>query len=496
MHGSPTLRLRSARLVPTGRLCDVLIRDGRCTVARADDADDADVPVETVDLDGRWVLPGLWDHHVHFDQWALSRGRLDLSRAGSAAEVTQLVGERLRSAPPADGLTLEGFGFRDGLWPDVPHRDLLDAVASGVPVVLASGDLHCGWVNSAAARRYGVEDHPTGLLRETEWFPVLTRTRAVRPDVLEAWVAEAARVAASRGVLGIVDLEAPWSLDAWVRRAADGVDSLRVSCGVYPSMLDAAVERGLRSGDVVPGTGGLVTMGPLKVLSDGALNTRTAFCVDPYPGLGGADAHGELCVPPEELVPLMRRAWSHGIVPAIHAIGDRANTLALDAFESVAARGSIEHAQLLTRSDLARFAALGVTASVQPEHAMDDRDVADHYWAGRTDRAFAYGDLVAAGASLALGSDAPVAPLDPWLAIAAAVHRSRDGRPAWHPEQAVSRETALAASVRGGLPIADDDPADLVIVDRDPMTTSPDELRAMPVAGTLLGSRWTWRSGI
>ena len=493
MDGSPALRLRSARLVPTGRRCDVLIRDGRYTV---DPGKDVGVPVETVDLDGRWVLPGLWDHHVHFDQWSLSRGRLDLSRAGSAAEVVRLVGQRVRSAPPADGLTLEGFGFRDGLWPDAPHRDLLDAVAPEVPVVLASGDLHCGWVNSSAARRYGVPDHPTGLLREKEWFPVLTQTRAVPPDVLEAWAAEAARAAASRGVVGIVDLEAPWPLDAWVRRVADGVDSLRVSCGVYPSMLDAAVERGLRTGDLVPGTGGLVTMGPLKVLTDGALNTRTAYCADPYPGLDGADGCGDLGVPPDELIPLMRRAWSHGIVPAIHAIGDRANTLALDAFETVGARGSIEHAQLLTRSDLERFAALGVTASVQPEHAMDDRDVADHYWARRTDRAFAYGDLVAAGATLALGSDAPVAPLDPWLAIAAAVHRSRDDRPAWHPEQAIPPETALAASVRADLPIADGDPADLIIVELDPMTASSDELRSMPVAGTLLGGRWTWRSGV
>jgi predicted amidohydrolase YtcJ len=493
MDGSST-RLRSARLVPTGRLCDILIRDGRCVVLHPDH--DTDEPAEIVDLDGRWVLPGLWDRHVHFDQWALARGRLDLSRAESAAEVVRLVGERLQSDPPAAGLTLEGFGFRDGLWPDVPHRDLLDAVARDVPVVLASGDLHCGWVNSAAARRHGVADHATGVLRENEWFPVLNRTRAVPPDVLEGWVAEAARAAASRGVVGIVDLEALWSLDAWVRRAADGVDSLRVSCGVYPPLLDAAIERGLRTGDVIPDTGGLVTMGPLKVVTDGALNTRTAYCVDPYPGRDGDGAYGELVVSPDELVPLMRQAWANGIVPAIHSIGDRANTLALDAFETVGARGSIEHAQLLSRSDFKRFAALGVTASVQPEHAMDDRDVADHYWAGRTVRAYPYGDLVAAGATLAMGSDAPVAPLDPWLAIAAATHRSRDGRPAWHPEQTIPRETALAASARGSLPIADGDPADLVVLDRDPMTASPDELRTMPVTGTLLGGRWTWRPGL
>jgi predicted amidohydrolase YtcJ len=494
MDGSSTLRLRSARLVPTGEVRDIVIHSGRCAAVAVDAASDG--VDETIDLVGRWVLPGLWDRHVHFEQWALARGRLDLSRAESAAEVARLVGERVRSDPPASGLNLEGFGFRDGLWPDAPHRDLLDAVAPDVPVVLASGDLHCGWVNSAAARRYGVADHPTGLLRETEWFPVLTQSRAVPPETLESWVADAARAAASRGVVGIVDLEAPWSLDAWVRRAADGVDSLRVACGVYAPLLDSAVGRGLRTGDVMPGTDGLVTMGPLKVLTDGALNTRTAYCLDPYPGLDGDQAHGDLCVPPDELVPLMRQAWSNGIVPAIHAIGDRANTLALDAFETVGARGSIEHAQLLSGSDLARFAALGVTASVQPEHAMDDRDVADHYWSGRTDRAFAFADLLAAGATLTLGSDAPVAPLDPWLAIAAGTHRSRDGRPPWHPEQAIPVETALAASVPSGLPIADETPADLVIVDHDPMTASRDQLRTMSVVGTLLGGRWTWRSGI
>jgi predicted amidohydrolase YtcJ len=479
--------------VPTGQPCDILIRDGRCTVLDADH--DTDEPTDTVDLDGRWVLPGLWDRHVHFDQWALARGRLDLSRAESAAEAVRLVGERLQSDPPAFGLTLEGYGFRDGLWPDVPHRDLLDAVAPDVSVVLASGDLHCGWVNSVAAQRHGVADHPTGVLRENEWFPVLNQTRAVETAVLEGWVAEAARAAASRGVVGIVDLEALWSLDAWVRRAADGVDSLRVSCGVYPSLLDAAVERGLRTGDVLPDTGGLVTMGPLKVVTDGALNTRTASCVDPYPGQDGDGAYGVLVVPPDQLVPLMGQAWANGISPAIHAIGDRANSFALDAFEAVGALGSIEHAQLLSRSDLKRFAALGVTASVQPEHAMDDRDVADHYWAGRTDRV----RLRRSGRGRS--GARPGVRCTGRAARPLAGDRRRHASFARRPPRlasraAIPRETALAASVRGGLPIADGDPADLVVVDRDPMTVPPVELRTMPVAGTLLGGRWTWRSGI
>ena len=123
---------------------------------------------------------------------------------------------------------------------------------------------------------------------------------------------------------------------------------------------------------------------------------------------------------------------------------------------------------------------------------MDDRDVAARYWPGRTDRAFAFGSLHRAGVRLALGSDAPVAPLDPWVAVDAAVSRSRDGRPAWHPEQAIDRRVALESSVddRDGQP-AVGAPADLVVLDADPLTAP---LRGMPVAGTLVAGEWTHRA--
>jgi len=187
----------------------------------------------------------------------------------------------------------------------------------------------------------------------------------------------------------------------------------------------------------------------------------------------------------------MRDAFAHGIEPAVHAIGDRANTLALDAFAAVGCRGRIEHAQLLTAADVPRFAELGVTAGVQPAHATDDRDVADRHWAGRTGRAFAYGDLLASGARLEFGSDAPVSPLDPWLGIAAAVHRTDDERPAWHPEQRIPVRAALAASARGRFQIRVGDAADLVVVDVDPSEADARTLREMPVHATMLGGRWT-----
>ena len=123
---------------------------------------------------------------------------------------------------------------------------------------------------------------------------------------------------------------------------------------------------------------------------------------------------------------------------------------------------------------------------------MDDRDVADRYWAGRTDRAFMLAELAAAGVELALGSDAPVAPLDPWVAMSAAVGRTRDGREPWHPEQSIEARAALAASTGGhGAEIAIDVPADLAVVELDPLAASVDGLRTMPVAMTLLAGRTT-----
>nr|WP_229785425.1 amidohydrolase [Promicromonospora citrea] len=482
----------------SGRLVDLVVRGGsveRVVPAGASGRSRGDgAVVERVDLGGRMVLPGLWDAHVHLTQWALVRRRLDLSCARSAAEAVALVRARLDADPPEPGTALVGFGFRDALWPDTPTAGLLDAVAGTVPVVLVSGDLHCAWLSTAGLRFVGVAEHPTGVLREAEWMPLSAVVDRVPDHLADAWVAEAAAAAAARGVVGVVDLEITDTLTAWRRRFAAGFDALRVRAGVWTPWLDDVLAAGLRTGDVLPGTGGLLEQGPFKVVTDGSLNTRTAYCHEPYPGLDGPEARGILTVPPDELVPLMGRAHAGGLRCAIHAIGDQANTLALDAFAATGARGSVEHAQLLHDADVPRFAALGVVASVQPEHALDDRDVADHHWAGRTGRAFPFAALTAAGARLTLGSDAPVAPLDPWRAAAAAVHRTGDGRPPWHPEQRIDAATALAASTdgRGLVPVAGA-PADLVVVDADPLDAAVD-LRTVPVAGTLLAGRWTHRA--
>lgn len=426
---------------------------------------DIEVPGEgEFDLEGRWVVDGLWDHHVHFGQWAQYTRRLDLSGAVSAAEAASLAIRAAAATPPAAGTVFLASGFRDGLWPDVPSLELLE---SEHPIALISGDVHTIWVNGTALRMLG-RPESDWWLREQPAFDLTRRLSEVPADVLDGWALEAAAAAAARGVVGIVDFEMDDAPGSWARRTAAGFRGLRVRAAVYPHTPEP------------PTPSGLWEIGPYKLFTDGSLNTRTAWCDHPYPGT--ADA-GLPSYEPGGLLAAARAGVARGLSPAIHAIGDRAVTEALDVFAELGVTGSVEHVQLIEDADLPRFAALGIRASVQPEHAMDDRDVADRYWAGRTNRSFAYRALLDAHADLALGSDAPVAPLDPWITMAAATTRTRDGRAPWHPEQAITPAEALRASTHPA-------PGDLVIVEADP--TVADHLRTMPVHATMVAGAWTY----
>ncbi|MGY1857330.1 amidohydrolase [Modestobacter sp. SYSU DS0290] len=504
------LLLRRARLGSAVR--DVLVDGGRVT-AIADELGtatpgldgwpgDGDRP-EVVDLDGAVLLPGLQDAHAHLEQWAAARRRIDVSTAGSPEQVAAQIAAVVAAAPPDEGAVVVAQGFRDALWRTPPHAAVLDAVLPGLPVVAVSGDLHTAWCSTAGVRRLGLRT-ADGVLREHEAMEVYAAAESAGPDVRDEWVLSATDAAAARGVTAVVDLEFDDLVTAWARRAAlrPGGPALRVTAGVYVDRLDEVLAAGLRSGDPLPGVTDPVAadrlrLGPLKVFVDGSLGTRTAYCTHAYPGVTGPGAHGVLRTSPAELERLLRRAASAGLDLAVHAIGDRATTVALDGFAAVGAPGRIEHAQQVADVDLPRFAELGVVASVQPRHALDDRDAADLHWAGATDTAFPYGALAAAGAQLALGSDAPVAPLDPWDGLAAAVHRSLDGRAAWHPEQHLDLAVALRAASGGRDAVRVGDVADLVVVAEPPATVLARDgaagLRRTEVLATLVGGRFTHR---
>lgn len=448
---------------------------------------------QIIDLGGRWVVPGLWDNHVHMSQWAMRRRRLDLAGVTSVDELARQAGAAISSASTVDGSgagsAVVGFGWRPAHVSGSFSREALDAVTGDRPVYLFSTDLHSAWLNSAGFSAMGITPTATGVLVEDTCFRVQAAVSRVDDAVLDEWVDEAAREAARRGVVGIVDYEMAWNAGDWRRRIGRGCDALRVEASVYPHHLDQASEAGLRTGDAVASTQGLLEVGSLKVITDGSLGSQTARCFEPYPGATGPGARGVLNWPLPDLASVMGRAWAAGLSSAVHAIGDEAAAIALDAFEAVECEGSIEHAQLMRPDDIRRMAECRVIASVQPSHLLDDRDTAHRLWVGRTDQAFAFGQMRDAGVRMAFGSDAPVSSLDPWRSIVAAVTRTGDEREAWNARECLSREDALAASVRTHIAVGQR--ADLAILDLDPLECSETELATMSVAATFVGGRAT-----
>ena len=418
---------------------------------------------EVLEGAGAVVIPGLWDQHVHSGQLAQAHARLDTSGAESVGVILELVRAELaerRELRTDPHLALIGFGHRLVDFAVPPTVPALDAVTGAVPTVLIGGDAHHAWLNSAALDLLG-QDPRDGIVAEEDWFALAPRMVEL-PGVAEAFAAGAAmlqRQALERGVVGLVDMEwgRPW--EDWIQRTV----RMRVRTAVYPAEL---AHSPAPTGAVLDASG-LVTMGPLKVIVDGALGSHSAFTRTEYTDGHGYTGRGVLSVGAEDLLAALTTAQERGLTAAVHAIGDAAAQVALDGISQVGLPARIEHAQMLTDADIARMAALGVTASVQPAHLLDDRDATEAVWPGRETQAFRLRDLVDAGVPLAMGSDAPVAPLDPWLAMAAAVHRSADDRPGWVPGQQLQPREALAASTDGVGELAVGGPADLVLLADD-----------------------------
>ncbi|KAJ3202074.1 hypothetical protein HDU82_007617 [Entophlyctis luteolus] len=469
-------------------------------------SDDDDV----VDLRGAFVLaPSLVDHHVHSAAWTLHMRRLNLFAAVSAAEVLSLVADRILKVPKSSEV-LVGCGFRVGSWPDLDdlNRDSLDQVSNGHPVALICSDLHSMVCNSAALSILGSafeSESESGWLREKPCFDATVKLGDVGDELLDSWVEEMALDAARKGVTEIVDFEMNDNLSSWTRRiSVKGFRTLRVRAGMYQPHIHNAISRKLKSGDVVPDTHGLLTVGPYKIITDGSLGTQTAYCHSFYPN---TRSNGLWIYEDETLRTMAEYGTANSLTLAIHAIGDKANQKTLEILSSLSTGppllgSSIEHAQLVSEEDTAVFAQLGLIASIQPEHLNDDRELCMRFWPSCNHRAFPYRSLLEAGASLKLGSDAPVAPLDPWRAIAAAVSRSRGAvdiggefEDGFHPEQKIERIDAWVASTSNGKVNPEKgDRADLCILNADPLECDIEQLRNMEVFGTMLGGKWTFKN--
>ena len=472
---------------------------------------------QVLDAGGAFLIPGLWDAHAHLDMEAARSARIDTLATRSAEEALELVAKGLRDLPTgAEPVTIQGFGHRLSNWPRVPTVAELDAVTGEIPTLLISGDVHSGWLNSAALRVFGLPgasaQDPGAPLKEDPWFALLDRLDEVpgTRELRESGYRQVLADMLARGVTGVVDMSWSEDPDDWPRRlqtmAAQGVlpEVLpRIRIGVYRDKLERWIAKGLRTGTELAGSphlpdgSAVLVQGPLKVIADGSMGSGSAHMCEPYPTeLGLEHACGVVNIDRAELTDLMARAGRQGYEMAIHAIGDAAVDDVAAAFALSGAAGRLEHAQLLPADALdepdgalRRLVACGVELSVQPAHLIDDWAAVSRVWPGLEGRTYAFADMVAGGALLQLGSDAPVAPLDPWLAMSAAVGRKTPDGSVWSPDQRLTAEEALAASVNGAGPVAVGCPADLVLLAEDPLRLGAEELADVrPVATMVAGA--------
>ena len=462
---------------------------------------------ETVDLGGRCVLPGFTDSHVHFPTWAVAQHEVKLDGCASLDEALA----RIRDAP-ATGAWLRGYGWRSGDWRDTrdPTKDDLDPITGDRPAALIAKDYHSLWLNSAALALAGgdldveggvverdAQGEPTGVLREEAAWRFKERYMTLPADDYVEAMRTGIKLANSRGVTCVHDKDG-WlgALGLWQRLEAQGSLSLRVWQSVPADMLPELRGLSLRSGFGSP----LLRAGYLKVFMDGTLGSETAWMLD---GSGVQITSGD------DLAEIVRAGAAAGWPVGVHAIGDRANREALDAFEQTrevwqpaGLRQRIEHAQCLSLDDLPRFAELGVTVSAQFTHAPSDRDLAERFWSDRLEGTYAFRSLVDSGALVVNGSDAPIEELDPWAGVVAGVLRTRDDRPAWRPEEALTLDQALHATCVAPTWLSHDERsrgtllpgrlADLVVLDRDPYAVPIEELPEVEVVATMVAGRWVY----
>ncbi len=520
----------------------LLSRDGRVVaVGRASDlARDAGT-AERVDLRGGLMTPGWFDAHVHFMWWGFQMAELDLRATKTIEEALEQIGRRAREVRPGNWLT--GGRFDKNNWGRWPTAADLDRVTGDRPTVMRSRDGHSRWLNTAALRAAKIGKDtvapeggaifrdatgaPTGVLQERANELADRAVPAATEADCDAATMRAQEEALKRGVTGVESLEQASSYAA-LRRARERGDlkvralmgiphrSLALSLpttGTPPQIrdtarfdFDAALEMGMKTGEGDE----WLQLGHVKFFTDGALGSQTAALEDPYEG---TDDRGILTFDPMELRTDVARAAAGGLAVAIHAIGDRAVRVALDAIAptritSPALRQRLEHIQLVREEDLGRFGALGIIASMQPIHCPSDRDLADRYWGPkRTPRAYPWRTLLERGAVLAFGSDAPVEPIDPLLGIHAAVARRRPGdRDAWFPAQRLTLDEAIHAYTSGAAYSTGRERewgtldvgmrCDATVVDRDLAKLEEDDLLEAHVSGTITDGVVRYANGL
>jgi predicted amidohydrolase YtcJ len=405
---------------------------------------------EVIRLKGE-AWPGLIDAHIHLEGLADKKLNVELSGAKSVKEVLAGITQWAKSLPK--GAWVVGAGWYNDVWtePKFPTRQQLDKATGGRPAFMRRKDGHSAWVSSEALKLAGIDrttadppggqidrdemGEPTGILRETA-MELVAAIIPPAPDAdFDAAMTRALAELARMGLTSVHSMDTRRGFGSLQRLHARGKLPVRVTYNPRVEDLPHAERMGVRSGW---GDAWLRIWG-IKAFLDGSLGSRTAEMLD---------GSGVARITQEELVDIVARCAKAELNVCLHAIGDGAVRRALDALAPHRSawskwRPRIEHAQCVNPKDMSRMAKLGVIASMQPIHAVADRELADQMWTAVAHNAFAWRALERAGVRLAFGSDAPVETADPIAGIDAATAWRK--RAAWHPDLAVTKASALRA---------------------------------------------------
>lgn len=531
----PALLLENGRVwtndasSPSAR--SILIRGER--IAAIDPAP-GEVPgdVRRIDLGGRRVVPGFNDAHTHVFEGGFGLLAPDLLESDTPEAFVAKLASYAETLPEGRWIDLPAAWDHER-WPggELPSKALIDPVTPENPVWIRRPDGHVGLANSLALERAGITaetpdpsggridrdpetGEPTGILRDAGGL-----VRRVIPPTSEAEYREALDAAlahaAELGVTTIQDMcyeAGGLGIRLLQEYAREGTLTARFFCRTalsgweHPAAIGVTAAYGDR----------WVRQGSLKSYADGAIGSSTAYFFDDYdsePGYRGL--LNDVMQPPERFLALARAADSVRLQLSIHAIGDAAISLVLDQFEAIAEaneawdrRWRIEHAQHMAAKDFARMAELGVIASVQPSHVIDDgRFVERKIGSDRASRTYPFRSFLDAGVTMAFGTDWPVAPLDPMRTVFGALTRIvPEVHPeGWIPEQRIGVEEALVAYTSGSAYAEFSDHekgrlkagylADLVVLSDDPFEVEPERLESIRSVLTVVGGRVVHAAG-
>ncbi|MGA2577296.1 MAG: amidohydrolase [Bryobacteraceae bacterium] len=485
---------------------------------------------EVLDLNGKLVLPGFNDAHVHFFSGGENLAGVQLRDAKSEDEFRKRIAEFAARQPA--GRWISGGGWDHENWTParLPTRQSIDAVTAGHPVFVNRLDGHMALANSQALQLAGITrdtpdppggtivrdaaGEPTGVLKDA----AMERMYRTIPEPSEDQIADAVRAAmrysAENGVTSVQDMSAaPQILRVYQALLANGELTVRISGHQPLAAWQRLAAVGLRAGF----GGEKLHIGGLKGFADGSLGSTTALFFEPYldaPNTSGL-ANSEM-IPESKMQKHILDADRAGLQVAVHAIGDKANHMVLGMYEEAARQNGardrrfrIEHAQHLRMEDIPRFGQLHVIASMQPYHCIDDGRWAEkRIGPERAKGTYAFRALLDSGAVLAFGSDWDVAPMQPLIGIyAAATRRTLDGKHpnGWVPEQKITVAEAIRAYTMGSAYASFDDKikgsiepgklADMVVVSDDILSVPAVEIEKTRVETTVFDGKVIYRRG-